>query len=567
MKTCRRMVTFSLLLGALSGVLPSAVSAAITYEQYVVRRDAGRDVLCVPQVLREDDSLYGLLKARGELSRQDFPRFLARFYRLNPHISSPEQATPGTRLLIPLREIGQNAIPSGANGIVEIPFVSRHLEQKPQAESTTTTNASYKVTSGDSLSKILVTRFHVPFGSKRYKELLRKTRSLNPSIRNIHQIFVGQQIRLPEPLSRKTRATLPVMAASGLLLQQLATILETSLQASGRYHLPLDGRRTLTLDLAKTPILKTARGNRFLLDRENSPLSKSEVAAIRQFWPEIECISLPRNLDPSTGLRMLAEAIYGEKVFRPIELFAEGCRVRLMPFCTLPGSENQKAVRMIHSEQDRFPEPIVEWLREQGVVLEEFLLPEQNTPPATPSKRRPPQYIKPVQDRLDIQPRRLVRGFAASLDLLYSENLPVSFPYGGVQISTQSNMIRSHSGRESLVDFGDLYGDALLSIEKNHFRIIQLLPEAPPLVSIRKLVRILDLESRPSPSFRYPHSRSDQAIELRIPGLRISEDAREVVVTRAGIPSVFLGVGLPGTSANLQILRLPSNRTTQYQPE
>jgi len=56
----------------------------------------------------------------------------------------------------------------------------------------------------------------------------------------------------------------------------------------------------------------------------------------------------------------------------------------------------------------------------------------------------------------------------------YAQNVAITFPYAGIQIKALSNLVSTGDGKSLLVDFGDLYGDAIIAIKKTGLDIIQI---------------------------------------------------------------------------------------------
>jgi len=117
----------------------------------------------------------------------------------------------------------------------------------------------------------------------------------------------------------------------------------------------------------------------------------------------------------------------------------------------------------------------------------------------------------------------------------YSENVSIMFPYAGIQVQASSNLISTPEGREVLVDFGDLYGDAIASIEKTGFRIIQIL-EKDDLPSIMvELAGDVKLSYMTHPTFTAARRQGIYQTRLTIPGLLVEKE-RSAKILFAYVP-------------------------------
>jgi hypothetical protein len=70
----------------------------------------------------------------------------------------------------------------------------------------------------------------------------------------------------------------------------------------------------------------------------------------------------------------------------------------------------------------------------------------------------------------------------------YSPNTGISFPYAGIQVQALSNLLSFGNGREILIDFGDLYGDAVAAIRQTGLDVLQIQVGAGAVEIIQKVM-------------------------------------------------------------------------------
>jgi hypothetical protein len=95
------------------------------------------------------------------------------------------------------------------------------------------------------------------------------------------------------------------------------------------------------------------------------------------------------------------------------------------------------------------------------------------------------------------------------MGFVYAPNTPISFPYAGIQVEAQSNLLSFGNGRQTLVDFGDLYGDAGKAIKATGIDIVEFPPLADPFDVISRLLETAPMEATESPVF-YAADRSEE---------------------------------------------------------
>jgi hypothetical protein len=194
---CLSSVCCSILILACLIVIRPAYCAFIN-KQYVVRYDRGWDILCDPYVVKKNDWIFKLFRQKGEISQKDYPEFLRIFKRLNPHVHNIDRIRPGQQILIPLKKVTRDPLSEPSPGVVTIPF----LADSRMSEALEKYSSPYRVQKGDFIS-ILISRQFEGYGTQAYEQGMKLFRVMNPKIKNLNHIYVGQVIRIPDPKNSK----------------------------------------------------------------------------------------------------------------------------------------------------------------------------------------------------------------------------------------------------------------------------------------------------------------------------------------------------------------------------
>ncbi len=401
----RFFIIFVTVLAGLS-LLPGWGSAASLFKRYVVKRDGGTDLLCRTHIAREGDSVLGFFEQRGDLGVSGFNGYAGIFLRINPHIRDLDRLLKGRRLLVPLRKIAPDSLPGQSTGIVEIPYIVissvPELLKKHAAEHT--------VKKGEFLSRLIKERFS-DLGPGYYDDALKIFRKINPGVKNLDRIYVGQKLLLPEPsilnkawfaslfdrggniVSGEGTAPAPPTPVRRAGARRAAELLGARLFDRGKYHFPTTGGGEFTLDLSVFPVLREAGGRRVILVGERG-LASEKLGYIRGYWKEL--LDVPVDGNATAG--EILKAIRGR----------------------------ERAL--------------------SGVA-------------ATLSSENPRTFV-----------RELFRGMGFS----YTPAAGITFPYFGVQVKTVADLASREGGGDIVVDFGDIYGDAAAAIEKSGFTVVSL---------------------------------------------------------------------------------------------
>jgi hypothetical protein len=471
--------------------------AGFLYKSYLVKQDRGREILCDPYIVKKNDYVLKLLRQKGEIAAEDFPEFLAVFKRVNPHIRDINLIRPGQQIFIPLRVLRSNEMPGQASGVVTIPYVTIGRQQA-QAEGYI---QRYRVQKGDCVSKLIAGRFG-RYGSADYWEGVRLFRMMNPTVTDLDLIYAGRMLRLPEASVKKA----PWYAAavgnpeSSDVVQHVAaatraedrktasgspepsTPLATAAEAlgavlldRGTYFFPRPGGKDFRLDLSRAPALEFPDGYLTLLPEIDSP-ARAELEMLDPFPAKTDIAAVSRQWDAQ---RIIEKVLAATGRARPLDRLVvsdSGIRVeiraRWITGKTIDdtGQIGRICILPIEDCAARTPEPIVRYLEEQDVLLREVC---ENDEQTVRHRIAGPARCDAV--RIESADRRsLVREVLTALGCRYTSNVSISFPYAGMKVHAQTNLAALPDGREFLVDFGDLYGDAIAAIERAGFSVVQI---------------------------------------------------------------------------------------------
>ncbi len=175
---------------------PAASGVKTSLKNYAIITHENQAVLCEPYTVKKDDWLYKIFRQKGEISEQDFPLFISIFKKINPGISNIDTISPGIRILIPLKMVNRQAYASDDTGMVAVPVVEfSHL---PASFDVTPYVSEHTIQPGDTVSDILDKPFLKKGGGVTREGRMLFYR-LNPDIKNIHVVYQGTQVRIPKP--------------------------------------------------------------------------------------------------------------------------------------------------------------------------------------------------------------------------------------------------------------------------------------------------------------------------------------------------------------------------------
>lgn len=560
-RCCRCIVVVWLLM------IPASMSSAssLIYKNYIIRYDRGWDILCEPYVVQKNDWVLKIFRQKGEIAHQDFRDFLGIFSRLNPHIKDVNMIRPGQTIDIPLRKLEHGALPGQATGVVTIPFVTLTKVTEVIKQHSET----YKVRRGDTVSQLIARRYG-RYGSKAYQEGVKLFQAANPQIENLDVIYAGQTVHLPDPTIRdqswysamynengELREDLPSGSpATGLPpsgrassmesataqppeqaveqnpITQAAAIVGGTLYNKGTYYLPRRQGEDFELDLSRHPLLDMSQQGKVLFARQGR-IMELDAEEVEAGWPDIHVVSVNENSSAQDIIASIFEQINPES---PQPEMAElgfsdnGVQVTVRAKWTKPETDHRTlCITPINDPSEFTPESIRRYLEQNGIILKEVLPSgEARTGAGDPSSQR--HAVKNILALAPKSQKGFIQDLCKALGFTYAPNIKISFPYAGIQVDAYAHLVSAGGGREVLVDYGDLYGDALTAISKSGPRIVQFDTTDDYTTMARKLLSALQLDVVESPTFWAARRPTELNTAVTVFGLLYMKNENEQIL-------------------------------------
>ncbi len=543
--------------------------SSMVYKNYIIRYDRGWDILCEPYVVQKNDWVLKIFRQKGEIAHQDFRDFLGIFKRLNPHIKDINMIRPGQGIDIPLRKLEHGALPGQASGVVTIPFVTL----TEVTEVVKQHSESYTVRKGDTVSELLARKYG-RYGSQSYQEGVKLFQAANPQVKNLDVIYAGQKLYMPDPTIREKswyasmydaegnlrktvdqnakpptaepqttiKSQLPVTAPSDQEapesnLAKAANFVGGKLNAKGTYYLPRKEGGDYELDLSKHPMLELGQGQK-LVFTPNDAVMNMDKDRFQTNWPGIKPVTVDNEATTEQYVSAIFNAVEEEdNATEEVTFENQGVHIAVRAKWIRNESEGrQLCITPISSPDEQTPESIRRYLEQNGVVLKE-ILPDGS---ALGFDRGGLQrhHIKNILAITPTSQKDFVQVLAKTLEFTYIPNTNITFPYAGIQVEAYANLISTKDGREALVDFGDLYGDAVTAIGKTGLNVVQIVPEDSYDAIAQKLLTALAITYEQHPTLLAAQRSPEFNTAITIYGLLFDHDQNQrVLLTSATLHS------------------------------
>ena len=485
-------------------VTVTPAGSAVLYKSYLVKYDLGWDILCDPYVVQKNDWVYKIFRQKGELSAKDFREFINIFKRLNPHIHNIDQIRPRQNIIIPLKKIEPGTFPNQSSGVVSIPFVTISKLSDllgPYAN-------PHKVKKGNTISELIADRFG-PYGTRNYQEGLQLFKAINPQVDNINLIYVGQEIKLPDVTLRnqawyqslfdkagqiKRELTGTSLSAPALTppvtggiekapvdpISETAAALNGKLLNKGTYFFPSKGKEDFALDLSQFPVIEMKDGSRIVFVNKTDA-STADKDLLRSLWKKVNIIEVEKDTPVDTILGKVFKDTTQAITQSELSFSDNGMDVVVTAKWIKPGSPEedgtirQTCISLIENTTQKTSDAIVRYLDQHHIIIKDILENETGTHVSESTTASSKPFVLPdVVTLTPISRKAFVRDLIEAMGNQYTRDISVTFPYAGIQEQAVSNLVSTGSGKEFLIDFGDLYGEAVTEIEKTGLNVVQL---------------------------------------------------------------------------------------------
>jgi hypothetical protein len=190
----------------------------------------------------------------------------------------------------------------------------------------------------------------------------------------------------------------------------------------------------------------------------------------------------------------------------------------------------------IASADQQTPESIRRYLEQNGVIIKEIL--PDGTAMEFDRNKLQRHTIKNILALTPKSQKDFVQVLAKTLGYSYVPNTNITFPYAGIQVDAYANLVATKNGREVLVDFGDLYGDAVNAIGKTGLKVVQISPADTYDAIAEKLLTGLSIPYEQHPTLLAAQRASEFNTAITIYGLLFDNDgSQRVLLTSAALHS------------------------------
>ncbi len=507
----------------------------------------GKKVLTQTYTVQEGDWICKILRRKGAMKHHVVTELLSAVRELNQSLDDLDMIHPGDRLIIPLKMTPFLDEP-------DIRFISPEIEAALIARGELGFE-NYEVMKGDSLIKIIQTRFNVS-KNEVYNRYLGPFKNANPAIDDLDIIYPGQVVRLPVYSNEKVRGPVekpmaqqpkedvelvkvtkrenPLSRDLGIIFLEIG---EEWVQ-TGEHFIPLRSGGQANLKANSFPIINLRTGLRVVVDLNNE-LPDRLAKLIESSWVRI--IHLLENDSLETAMDKILTICNYPKLLRkdePLEIQGDiAVKITGNWIITLSesGSEGQPNIVVINlkdAASANTPTLIKEYLKSLAVKVIDYPLDDAD-------EITQPHDMEILEAGAD--PAALIEAVLNLTDHPFSAKaeMPIyQSQKADLELTVNADFLLKIHGRDAIIDLTGLDNDMISFLKSNQFIILSLAGQKKPMEILEKTLEFLDAEFDPSPNMLLAKAENEpNNIRLFLPGIVFSDsDSRAVLATTLRLP-------------------------------
>ena len=254
-------------------------------------------------------------------------------------------------------------------------------------------------------------------------------------------------------------------------------------------------------------------------------------------WPQLKTVSLNDQSSAEEIIASILEVLKKDDAEKAEITFENGgLNVTVRSRWVRPDSDGRYLyITPISGPNQQTPESILRFLEQNGILLKE-ILPGGAT---TQLSQEPQRHA--VKNVLALAPsgqRDFVKNLTRALGFTYIANTSITFPYADIQVQAYADLISADDTHETLVDFGNLYGDTADAITKTSLNLVQISMNENYDAIAKKILTALSMAFEIQPTFLAAQRPAEYNTIITIPGILYAKSKKQhILLTGAVLPS------------------------------
>jgi LysM repeat protein len=449
--------------------------------------------------VQEGDVFSEIINNLPGVTRKNISNYYKTTRDINPNITDFNKLYVGQKILLPTKS--------------DLKAAGKKI---PSTDSQT-----YRVKKGDTLIRIIQRDLRIKAGSQTQKTLL-LIKSLNPEIRDVNRIYIGQIVRLPEGqmltksggipealtepenlevkeverVAQKDTVVLP-RPARMQVVKHVITQMNGTMTTAGNYYLPVSGTEQITIDCSVIPVVEIDNQTIFL-DTGNRSIDHLRKI-IRGYWSNFHLIRVDDRDDVITTLKKIFSNTRNYEMVKSQKPVSVGSRPSLNVVVDWIISSRKattfpsriQALRFVDTNSPLLPRSLVKYAAGHSLILTEIS--------SGKGLAEKPEEIYSLPPKT-LLPRSSVRDFSHAL--LASLNIPAEkdvdvkvfdIKHEGYNLSLKADVAATYGGKKYLIFSRNVSPEFVNMLQKSGNQLIFVSDRDEPAKNMEKILRGLNI--------------------------------------------------------------------------
>lgn len=288
----------------------------------------------------------------------------------------------------------------------------------------------------------------------------------------------------------------------------------------------MQGEDDFSLDLSKFPVIDLKNQSRIIFQEDD--MQEYALNAIRSFWKNVIIVPASQKSSLDQLFDSVINSVFKDSIKNKFSFSDQGMEVNITARWIIEkqlGDENKAhpvCMNFIENPDERTPVSICRYLESQGVIVKDIIKDGKNTKKDKKEDVNYRQSDKNITFINTLETKDIVNDLLKAMGYKYEQDINITFPYEGIQVEALSNLI-SLDDAPLIVDFGNIYGEAIIAIKKAGMEVVQIDTGDNINTVIQKLLKGIGLDYTIDPIFFVAKRPEKYNISLTIPGFLVAD--------------------------------------------
>jgi len=251
--------------------------------------------------------------------------------------------------------------------------------------------------------------------------------------------------------------------------------------------------------------------------------------AIKSSWKNVIIVPISQKSSSEHLFDSVIKSVFRDSIKNKLSFSDQGMEVNITARWIIEkqlGDENKAhpvCINFIENQDERIPDSICRYLESQGVIVKDIIKDAKATKKYKKEDVNHRQSDKNITFINALEIKDIVNDLLKAMGYRYEQNINITFPYEGIQVQALANLISLKDDAPLIVDFGNIYGEAIIAIKKAGMEVVRIDTGDNINTIIQKLLKGIGLDYTIDPMFFVAKRPEKYNTSLTITGFLVAD--------------------------------------------